>query len=105
MSEINKIGPLAPHPVEHKALKKEAPEGLFAEELLKSAQAVDQEIDQMIQGAQESNMDSQVNEIGKSIQSLAGIVENLAPEKGEKQATLPKLAASRYEKMDPKAPG
>ena len=47
MSEINKIGPLAPKALEVKKNTKEAADGAFAEELLKSAQAVDQEIDHL----------------------------------------------------------
>src|SRR3989339_684786 len=105
MSEITKIGPLVGKGIEVKKTHKEASEGAFAEQLFKSAQAVDQAIDKMLQGAQAGNMDAQVNEIGKTIQSVAGIMENLSPEAGEKVHTPPKLVASRYEKMDPKAKG
>ncbi|MDT8446776.1 MAG: hypothetical protein RRB13_07755 [bacterium] len=101
MNEINKIGPTGMDPKKGAVAKKPQPNEVEKfRELLKSAEAFSAEVDRTVEGAQSASMDTQVTQIGKTLESLEGIVKQLEPAKGEHHGPTAKQAADKYGKMD-----
>lgn len=101
MSEINKLGPVNLEPGKVQGgPKKPQPEETNFQEFLKSAEVFSQEVDQLLQTAEEETVNAKVNTVGKTIDVLGDLVNHLNPDKPH--GPTPKQALERYEKQDPK---